>query len=90
MNYRLKAEWEIFKKIIPAGASEHQINDMQSAFYSGATVLLGLIMTGLTEGEEPKEEDLQMMDDLQTELEEFNGLLKIRAALNSAASGRRI
>jgi biotin synthase-like enzyme len=89
MKYRLRDEWEIFKKIIPAGAGERQINDMQSAFYCGATVLLSLIMSGLTPGEDPKEEDLQMMDDLQTELEEFNGLLKIRAALNSAASGRK-
>lgn len=80
MKKRLGKEFEQFAKCIPADAVEAQKWDMQVAFYAGATSLLNLIMGGLTSDSEPTEQDLHMMDNLHTELTEFQDLLKIKSA----------
>lgn len=75
----LASEWVEFSKGIPSDASKDQLEDMQTAFYGGATSLLDLILTQLTPGSEPEQEDLDMMTRLHEELENYVDIVKVRA-----------
>ena len=55
----------------PIRADRTQRLETKRAFYAGASALLGSVAQNLTPGEEPEEPDLEMMDDIQYELEEF-------------------
>ena len=68
----LAAGWENYRsRVIPQSASEEQLRECQRSFYAGAHLLLCDILDLLAPGDEPTEEDLTMVEDLQAELIEF-------------------
>jgi biotin synthase-like enzyme len=71
MAKRLEALWASYERdVIPTKAGAIQRQESRRAFYAGAAALFGAVLRGLTEGEEPTEEDLRMLDELQEELVE--------------------
>lgn len=72
MVMRLGREWvDYHMRIVPKDAPPVQVQETRRAFYSGATILLSLIMTGLSPEEDPTEDDLRKMDQLKAEMDQF-------------------
>ena len=74
MKKRVLTEWLGFSKAIGLEAApETQRREMKRAFYAGAQAFLKVQMLGLEESgsDEPTENDLKLMDDLNAELENF-------------------
>ncbi len=63
--------YDSYAKMIPADADTIQRQETRRAFYAGGTALLHAIMSALTSDEEPTEQDLQTMDAIQAELDDF-------------------
>jgi hypothetical protein len=78
-NTRLlvKEQWDSYARdVVPKNASREQITETRRAFYAGAgSVLFGVIAAFAPEAE-PTTADLQVMEDIQTELWAFNELVK--------------
>lgn len=72
MAKHVLAEWERYEtQAMPALSSDVQKTESMLAFFAGAGALFKLLTEGMSEGEEPEEEDLQMMTDINDELREF-------------------
>jgi hypothetical protein len=72
--------WETFRQeVVPPDASSIQVRETRRAFYAGAKMLLGLILTSFAPGTEAEESDLDLMDQIDQEL---------RAFLDDVAAGR--
>ncbi len=73
--------WQEFREsCIPEGASEFQLGQMRLAFFGGAAGLLRKVTEGLDEGgDEPPDEYVQMMTDIEIELHEA-AIAALRAA----------
>lgn len=75
--------WLSFQKfVIPPSAPEVQHREMRKAFYAGAQHLFASILTILSPGADPTEEDLRYMDGLHKELQAFVDEMKKEAAAN--------
>ena len=61
-----------------AGPSPDQCRQLRDAFFGGAQHLFASIMTILDPGEEPTAADMQRMDQIHRELEDFAGALARR------------
>ncbi len=70
-------EWDSFaRKILPANCSAVQRQEMRRAFYAGAqSILFGIIAVFAPETE-PTAADLQIMEDLHQELQDFGKAVK--------------
>jgi biotin synthase-like enzyme len=53
-------------------APQIQRQEMRRAFYAGASALFTIMTTQMTEGDEPQEADMNMMDDIHQELNDFS------------------
>lgn len=61
--------WESYRdQVIPKSAGDVQRAETEQAFYCGATYLFDSIMTILSPGAEPTEQDLQAMESIMFEL----------------------
>lgn len=68
----IERAWQGYRRmVVPADASESQVAETRQAFFSGAAVLFHGIMRSLDPGDEPTDADMQRMDDLKAELDEF-------------------
>jgi hypothetical protein len=77
MKKTIDKEWQGFvKACFPPDLDPVQLIDLRRTFYGGASALYGMIMQCLSPGDEPTEADLQMMRDIQTELQDFNEMVK--------------
>jgi hypothetical protein len=78
---RMLEAWNDYSdKFIPKEAPAIQLNEMKKAFYAGAEILLFKMIIAFAPESEPTEADLQIMDDLHTEIKKFNeeqGRMKI-------------
>ncbi len=65
--------WEGFdKSVMPDGASELQRTEMKRSFYAGAHTLFSILMDESDDGDdEPTEENLHMMRDVQADIQQF-------------------
>lgn len=61
--------------VIATDASEIQVKETRQAFFAGAAVLFETIMKVLDPGEEPTDNDLQRMADLQQEIDDYGQTL---------------
>lgn len=77
MKY-IEKGWEGYRKLLPPDASPIQIKETRQAFYGGAAILFEAIMRMLDPGEDPTEQDMQRMSDIQAELSEFGQKLDQR------------
>jgi len=69
---RIDAAWQRFSSmVVPKEAGENQREDMRKAFFSGASVLLGLIL---------RHADDKLLTELSTEVEEFGLSLRMASA----------
>lgn len=68
----IQQHWESYRaRVIPKDAGGVQVEETRRAFYAGAAIVFGALIHGVSPGEEVQATDLRMMDDLQTELDEF-------------------
>ena len=79
---RLLEDWNSYiAAVFPDGRPDQiQLQETRRAFYAGAMAILSRILKDLTPGTEPCEDDLKMMDDFQSELEEFYEKVKLGQA----------
>lgn len=64
--------WDDFaRQVLPKNCSFTQRQEMRRAFYAGAQGILYKILGLFTEGNEPSETDLKIMDNLEKELNKF-------------------
>lgn len=70
-NKYVEKGWQGYAKLLPPDASDIQIRETRQAFYAGAAILFEAMMRMLDTGEEPTEQDMQRMTDIQRELSEF-------------------
>lgn len=78
MKRQLMAEqWDEFARaVLPKDCSTIQRQEMRRAFYAGAQAILFKVITSFTPEEEPTEKDLEIMNDLHEELNNFTKLVK--------------
>ena len=67
---------EYRKKAIPPNAGDTQLTETKRAFYAGSLGLLKAIMCRLEDGLEPTKKDLDFMDSIADELNNFFGEVK--------------
>lgn len=70
---RLAIEWQVFyRKVLPDGASDVQTQEMRRAFYAGAeAAVFRVLMQSFSPGDEAKETDIVIMQNLADELAQF-------------------
>lgn len=65
-------EWDNFvKQVLPKNVSKVQREEMRRAFYGGAVSLFSLIVNSFDGGEEATEADLQLMDDVKENFDDY-------------------
>lgn len=70
---KVETAWLTYRHLVmPADAVPVQIQECRRAFYAGAQMLLTELLAMVSPGDECTEEDLQKMDQVQTELEQFS------------------
>jgi hypothetical protein len=78
---RMQELWNQFRVlVIHKDAPDDQLREMRRAFYAGADAIFNKVIFGLTPGEEPQPEDIQVLSDLKSELEDFATAVKRGAA----------
>lgn len=78
MKRQLMAEqWDQFsRRVLPVDASAVQKQEMRRAFYAGAQSILFRVIQALAPETEPTTEDIQVMEDVHQELQEFAKLVQ--------------
>jgi ribosomal silencing factor RsfS len=73
MKYRLEELWQQYKKmVVNPHASEVQVKDMRNTFYAGATSAYSIFINATNENN-TEMEAIQVLDELNTEIEEHSG-----------------
>lgn len=62
----------------PINAPRVQIEETRKAWYFGAGFMFGTLVAGMSSGEEPSAEDLQLMDDVKAEIDGFMAQMRRR------------
>lgn len=71
MNF-IDRGWQAYRGMLVApGTPESQVEELRQAYFSGAAVLFSTIMNVMDPGTEPTEKDLNVMDVVHRELQEF-------------------
>lgn len=66
------SEWSSYSaNVLPEDAGDVQVQETRRAFYAGAASMLRLVTTGLDEGSEATEADLQRLTDIDDEVQAF-------------------
>jgi len=65
--------WELYRKVIPAQASEVQVTETRTAFYAGASYLFAQMMLRLDpdKDKDPTDGDMAVLDGIHEELMAF-------------------
>jgi hypothetical protein len=75
----IEAGWKSYRKlVIPKEATDVQIRECRQAFYAGAAILFKGIMGALDSESEPTDADMERMQRIQDELDEFGLQLDLR------------
>ena len=72
----VEAGFAAMQVIALQGAPEHQINDMRIAYMAGAEHLFRSIIVIMDEDAEPTAQDMQRMDLINAELEQWRAVLE--------------
>ena len=76
----IEQDWLDYEaRVIHKNAGPIQRQETKAAYYSGAFALFYSIISRLTPGTEPERDDLDMMDAIQEELDEFVNEVAVRA-----------
>lgn len=72
MTKYIEPGWQGYRNVVlPADASDVQLQECRQAFFAGAAILMQSIMQTLDPGTEPTDADLERMSSIQAELDEF-------------------
>lgn len=63
--------WERFERAVLTQASPLQRAEMRKAFYAGAHFVFFMLTNGISEGEEIRESDIQMLEGVAKELDDY-------------------
>jgi len=70
-------QWSEFAgKVLPPNCSTVQSQEMRRAFYAGAQAILFKVIAAFAPETEPTEADIQMMEDVNQELQDFAQAVK--------------
>jgi hypothetical protein len=70
-------QWDEFaRKILPPNCPNTQRIEMRRAFYAGAQAILFRVIVAFAPEAEPTAADLQVMDDLDQELQDFGKMIQ--------------
>ncbi len=76
-------EWDAYRRhVLPANAGDVQVDETRKGFYAGAHTLLVLILKHLSGSDDVEDADLDLMDDIKQELDEY------AASVMSGSKGR--
>lgn len=68
----IETGWNSYRKmVVSSEASDVQVRETRQAFYAGASILFESLMMVLEPGDEPTDTDMQRMEDIQSEIDEF-------------------
>lgn len=68
----IEAAWLSYRRdVVPNDADAVQITESRRAFYAGAQTLFSLVMANVSSDAEPTDADLQFMEDVTEELQQF-------------------
>ena len=72
MTGHVEKLWESYRAIVPVEASHAQVLETKRAFFAGALAMWNAAMGNLfEEGDEPTDQDMRRMGEIQDELEAF-------------------
>lgn len=64
--------WQQYdEKVLPDVAGTVQRTECRKAFYAGAATVFGLLVHGVSKGDEPTAEDEALLDNIKAEIDEF-------------------
>lgn len=74
----MKEAWALYNHAVldPIGAGAIQRWETRVGFYAGASSILSIIMDHLTPGDEPQQSDLDKLNELTKELDDFTQQMK--------------
>lgn len=82
----IEAGWTAFRMLtIPKDAPPAQLDEMRCAFFAGAQHLFGSINSIMSSDDEPTDQDVAGLEQINNELTRFIGEMKLRI---SRAKGR--
>jgi hypothetical protein len=74
---RIGEHWDEYaRKIVPPGASVVQVTETRRAFYAGSICLMNEILTVISSGPEPTDDDIAALSSLKDELDAFHRDIK--------------
>lgn len=77
----MEKAWEDYRaKVVPQGADKAQVLETRKAFYAGAYSFHTAMIEGLSPGLDCEDGDLDLVDDMVGELEEWIGREMAKAA----------
>ncbi len=69
---RIERAWTRFERmVVPTDAGPVQRSEMRRSFYAGAATLFRMLVDGVSDSEETTEDDMELMDGIAAELNEF-------------------
>jgi hypothetical protein len=78
----IEAGWVGYRlAVMPPDVGKVQLDETRIAFFAGAQHLFGTIMNAMEEGEEPTDNDLRRMDNVDKELQAFLEAFKLKHGL---------
>lgn len=81
----IKEAWERFERVVvPENAGAVQRSETRKAFYAGASIIFRIVTGGMSDGDEIQDRDLQLLDDIAREVEQYG------AELDAAVLGIRV
>ncbi|MEY4761796.1 MAG: hypothetical protein RLZZ200_1652 [Pseudomonadota bacterium] len=73
----IAAGWSQYAEhVLPKEAGAVQKTETRRAFYAGAVAVLARVMAQVSDEDEVTDQDMQVMDDIMAELEEFKAELE--------------
>lgn len=68
----IEAQWQEYRKrVMPPEVSVIQLDETRKAFYSGVAALFGVLTSTMSDGLEPTEDDMKIMDGIKSELDDY-------------------
>jgi hypothetical protein len=68
----IERAWALYRRrVMPVGAQDVQVRETRKAFYAGASVLFTVLVNGVSDSDEPTKGDMDLMEGLQAEIDEF-------------------
>ena len=82
----IKDAWDKFNRmVVPRIAGATQRDETRKAFYAGASLCFKIVTNGVSEGEEIRPEDLELLHDIAAEVNAFDAEVLSRLSIKAQA-----